>query len=694
MATGILRKWGLGVELGFNAGRAEARMSRTGRAVLSLREGYQNLGTTVDRVASGLSKLGMVAGPLGAMFGFLATRASGLAADLEAQGLTFRILLRSQEKAEALMARIHTLASSTPFQEGDLIEGSKRLLRLTGRNTDANVDLLNTMMELTALNPSKTLTDAVEGLLDATSGGGFERLKEFGFSLRAEDFAAAGRPGGKAWADAVVQAIRDRLHEIVGDADLIGELSRTFSGRISTLKDAVANVLRELGKTLNEELGPLLEPATAMINGLVPAFQGGALRLVAIIRGLAAGAAPYLERLWAVWEGLGLQGQETAALIVLAAGAIAAAVTPLGGALVVLGLVVSGLVTLGSALAPLASTATLQALGSLALVLGVVAAGAMAFFRMFRREGEAPLAFLRRMGTALVTQVLDTMRRARTLGQAFLDGFLSTFGALEPAIQRVAPPLRQLLVDVVNLFASMTGGAKSSTATWHMLGQVIGMVADFLVARLAVALELVISVVDILRTTFEPLIRSVFLFVDGLAGLVTGAYDAETAMGRMLTGVAGVAMGLIAAVFSLLLGAMETTVRALMVAVAGLPGSDFILSVLDEGVGGLGDIRRGFSDEISKAIAGVDQAEAGRQRERGLTAQRPVVVQSPEDQRPIEVTSKVEIDGREVAEATGRHQVRQSGRKGQAMPDTQRGLVLRGDMTITPLGATEILPAS
>src|SRR5687768_13469173 len=124
----LFRKWGFGAELIFEGGRATAEMGRAQQAVIALRGSFGKLQEAGGRVSAGLSAIGTLLAPVGLGLGFAANQASSLAGNLEAQKLTMRVLVGDLAEANRLLQMIHDHAAESPFTEGQLIEGSKRLL--------------------------------------------------------------------------------------------------------------------------------------------------------------------------------------------------------------------------------------------------------------------------------------------------------------------------------------------------------------------------------------------------------------------------------------------------------------------------------------------------------------------------------------------------------------------------------------
>jgi hypothetical protein len=713
----LLKQWGLGAEVQWDSSDAERGMRGTNRLTQNVKLGFERLKAAGAQVAGGLAKITLAVTPLGIAFGFAAKRGSRLASDLEAQKLTMRVLLGDAAKAEDLINRIRLEAAATPFAEGDLIEGSKRLLRLSGDNVDRNVELLGVMETMAALNPTKNITDAVEALLDATSGGGFERLKEFGITMRADDFTAAGKSGGAAWSEAVISEIQRKMEEATRGEDLVGALSRTFAGRVSTAKDAVSNMLREVGIVINERIGPLFEPFTRRMTQLtedvVPAMEMLADKIEAVVRDQVA---PVLARMGAMWDGMGSEGRQNILAMVGAVGALsaamplmAAAIGPAllalsGGAQVVgavgplLGLGAGGAAAAGAggagAAAGVSLSSMLAPLAALVVVLAAIAVAVVTVFGVFKKEGEGPLAFVGRMLVLfhdLWTQIVDVYAPAAT-------HFMTTFryalgGALVNALNDVEGPLRRLFVKLDELFALMLLGEESARM-WRFLGTTMGMSLGWVIEVAARMIGFLINLADVWGTVLGPLMVALREVILGILDLVSGAGSAEAALGRILRGIVGLFAAAIGGIANLLLGSVEQVLLIIAGVIESIPGAKAILG--DDGFNGnlganaLGRVRHNISDEITSTILGMDVAQ--------LRAQRAERRQRLDDRRdqPLEVqidqTTHVEVADREVARATGSAAVRSGERgSGPSLPGAQRGRVLRNGGTVTDLRPAEAM---
>ena len=231
---------------GFARGRHE--VMRLDRAFDVAARGASTLRQETSGLLSGLGSLkglamGVAAGGAGkTIFDGLI----GSNAELEKQRITFETMMGSAELAGEMLGRINKFATSTPFAQGDLIDGSKRLLRLTKENVSENERLLKVAAQMAAINPDKSVSDAVEAILDA-EGLEFERLKEFGLKLKRDDIKKMKKRGEK-MGQAALRGVVDALNKQTGGRDVVKALSTSFSGQVSTLKDNVRNTLRVAGE--------------------------------------------------------------------------------------------------------------------------------------------------------------------------------------------------------------------------------------------------------------------------------------------------------------------------------------------------------------------------------------------------------------------------------------------------------------
>ncbi len=693
--AGLLKKWGFGAELIFDSGRAVVQMGLANKKVRALmgdfRRGAQharNFGVAIGTIAA-------AGGVLGAAFGAATARGSELAATLEQQQLTMRVLLGSQERAADLMGRIRKTAAETPFQASDLIEGSKRLLRLTGDNVDRNMELLGVMQTMTALNPTKSIIDSVEALLDATSGGGFERMKEFGFAFKAEDFKKAGRPGGEAWGDAVVEALQERLTKLTKGEDLVGALSRTFSGRMSTLRDALDNVMLGLGQTVNERLGPRLSGITDVINGLAGPIQASFGRVLGFVDRLASRFAPVIARIREFFSGVDEGTRDMVLDLVIGASMVGGVVASVGAAVGAVVVVVGAVVAAGSALAGMGSAiagmaATLGLSASAAANWGAVLAGVFAIVGKDRS-----IEFMRQTFTQLWTIGTGILTGLAAAASGFASGFIAGFS---PIVDVVMVELRPALLELFSAVNKVLGEFATTGATatdvrsgFQVIGSWVGWFAQGILRPTIRLVGLFIEGAAAMLRVLRPVAAGIRRTGVAIAGLATGTLTAKEAFGLLAITVAQGVISIIEAVSTTIFSFIQKLLRN-FADVASALGFAGIADTLGAGVESVGSARFALRSQFGAQIEQLNAAGSRIEQARARRAAPTVNVESPAVELNAQIESTLCLpDGRVVAQAVGETQIRDGERgAGKPLPPSQRGRVLRQGGVVTALKPAEV----
>lgn len=691
----LLKKWGLGVEFKFSSKDADAGMIRARKNTATLRTGLDKLKTSAGRLGSAFGTLALSLTPIAIGYGALLGKSSALAQDLEAQKLTMRVLLGDAGKADALIASLRDKAASTPFAEGDLIEGSKRLLRLTKENVVANQALLDTALTMTSLNPTKSVEDSVEAILDAAGGGGFERLKEFGLAFKAEDFAKLGRPGGEAWAQGVTEAISSEMTRITRGEDLVGALSQTFSGKLSTLFDNVRQTLTGVGEIFNETMKPALDVMTEIVKRVKgPIIEGFRQFMGTVVNLWKTWGQPLFERFLGFMEAIGDKGISLGAVFAFAFGALATifvgVVAAIAGAGVVIGAIVSavsavvGLVSVPALkVAGLLLAALVAWAGQLALALGLV-------FASVRKEGEGPLQTFLRVAGDLFGFLVAKGQQAWTFLAGFFDGFRQGLGPISPMLERVTAPLRRIFERFRDILGYVESEGTPAVEFFENLGYAIGAVAMWALNHLANGLELALNLFEMVTQAINPFLLALLPIGWALQDLIAGTGTWGDLWTAVFQGMIHTVVAVVNAVAIVVAGFFEYLLRTMEATVALIPGGQALLDATGSPSDAIAAFRTDLSSQIENAIAGTDLAAARREREAARETNVHVETGPSFFEGLFDV--KTCIDGENVGRAQGALAVR-NGEKGAGppIPAEQRGRVLRHGLEIQPLRPAEVL---
>ena len=695
----LAKKWGFGVEFSFDAKSALSTMR-------NVRQGLGTVGEGMGKLSQGAGTLGAIAAPFAASLGIAAGYGSSLASELEGQALTMRILLGSSEKAADLMGRIREFAEATPFEEGDLIKGSKNLLRLSGDNLDVNQDLLKTMATMAALEPGKTVDDAVQALLDATSGGGFERFKEFGISLRAEDFKSAGTAGGKQWADAVSAEVKKRILARTRGEDLLAALAGTTGGAISNAKDQINGVLRELGEEINQRMKPFLQNFAANIKEIRPLVKQAVADLFTDLdRAWTTYGKPVADAIGAWWAGLSTGAKAAGVKAALWFGLLTSVAVVLGGALAG-GLTVLG--AFGTVLAGLGTIATgvFTVLSSLGLpaILGIVAAVAALTAGLAVAAGGAGFAAWAGGDEALLGLQGASRALSDTLSDLWFNleqgvgGAWKGFSdALFPAAKVLADYLQPAIVELVGAFQLLfteIGGSDAAMndarTTGEKLGYMLGTVVLGAVGLLTPALKGMAFELTLFITGMKEAIAFSRSFGNALNGIRDGSLTLPDVIELMTLRIGHAVISM----FQVLAREMYESLTTQLATVAGILrsfGATGLADRIDGARAGLVQKGKGLDQHLTERLEQIDWRADEIERKK-VEDHKNTLAAYLAPKEDITFEARLLLDGKEVAKSQGTTAEKngQAG-KGKRVPPESRGRVLRNGLEITPLRAAEVL---
>jgi hypothetical protein len=260
--------------------------------------GLRSIGTTAESVAEKqrrlaesyrMLSLGM-AGAAAASIGVIAYLAKQASA-FEAYRNKLEIATKSTAKASEVFAWSKNYANVTPFETGAVVDAAARL-EMYGMTAQKWLPLAGDM----AGAMGRDITQAVEAIADAISGGGLERLKEFG--LGSQQLKAAGWTGSYQDVQGI-ETLKKALADLIGTRFLGGadRMAETLIGRISTLKGEFSTLAASIGEDLQPQIAAMVNNGIALVRWLSDAspatkgFVADALKIAAI--GTTVGAVTF-----------------------------------------------------------------------------------------------------------------------------------------------------------------------------------------------------------------------------------------------------------------------------------------------------------------------------------------------------------------------------------------------------------------
>ena len=231
-----------------------------------------SIGSAVTKTVALGAALGVV-GAATAAIGFAGT-AVGLGSQLQQQQISMRHFIgvsnagmdsaALDKMTNDYMEQLQKNANYTPFSQGEVMEAGTRALSVADGDTKKAMEFVKLAEDMAALNPGKTVMDAMEALADANVGE-MERLKEFGFKMSADDFKAA---GGDLFAMTDSKG-RSLQGFYAGGAE---KLSTSGAGLWSTITGNLESGVQQGGLKMLEALMPALQMAIPLSDQLADTF--------------------------------------------------------------------------------------------------------------------------------------------------------------------------------------------------------------------------------------------------------------------------------------------------------------------------------------------------------------------------------------------------------------------------------------
>lgn len=273
----MAKKLGLNVSFGLNTKDFSTKMQNVRREMAQTSKKFSSIGKNMTAAVT-LPIVGM---------GIAAVKA---ASDMESLQVRLNTAFKGNETAaKKAFAEINKFTASTPFQ---LEEVAGAFVKLKNMGLDPSISALRSYGN-TASSMGKSLDQMVEAVADAATGE-FERLKEFGIKANKEGDRV------KFMFRGVTTEVGFNSKEIqkyllnIGNTEFAGGIekqSKTFAGRMSTLRDNAKLMAASFGELLLPVMNKIvkaLTKAASIVNGMTPAWK----KFTVVSSGLAAAIGP------------------------------------------------------------------------------------------------------------------------------------------------------------------------------------------------------------------------------------------------------------------------------------------------------------------------------------------------------------------------------------------------------------------
>ncbi|MBC8587114.1 tape measure protein [Paratissierella segnis] len=223
--------------------------------------------------------------------------------------VNFTTMLGSAEKAQSMVSDLQNMANKTPFGMGDLQNGAQTLLSF-GASAESIMPTLKTLGDISLGNKDKfnslTLAFAQMQSTGKLTGQDLMQMINAGFNPLQEISKKTGKSIGELKdimskggisSDMVTAAFKSATEEGGRFFNGMENASKTFRGRLSTLKDAVMELAGEFAKPIFDVLKDKLASLTEKINNVIEWFKNldeGTKKHIATFALIVAAVGPVL----------------------------------------------------------------------------------------------------------------------------------------------------------------------------------------------------------------------------------------------------------------------------------------------------------------------------------------------------------------------------------------------------------------
>ncbi|EJO5347137.1 hypothetical protein NRP93_001210 [Clostridium botulinum] len=166
-----------------------------------------------------------------------------------------------EKTTQDYIAQLRDNANATPFGTNEVIAAGRRAVNIMQGDTTKSMELVKLSENMAALNPGKSVMDAMEALADLKTGE-FERMKEFGFKFSADKFKGLVGKGKKddltdsEMTKAYELLVKNKLNPVFsGGAE---KLSKTAAGKWSTTTGMIQSMGADIGKSFLPPINKIL----------------------------------------------------------------------------------------------------------------------------------------------------------------------------------------------------------------------------------------------------------------------------------------------------------------------------------------------------------------------------------------------------------------------------------------------------
>ena len=639
--------------------------------VASALRGYNLPASDATRVSDVLAKTSSLTNSsittLGEGFKYVAPIAAGLNLEFEGVSAAMGILhdsgIKASQAGTSLRSALTHIAKPTRMAKAALAD--------MGLTTDSLLDKNGNMMQLPELMATLSRgLDKIPG--NAGKIGALAKI----FGQEAAPAMLALMEGAKTGR---LDSLTEQLRNASGAAEEMANIKMdTFYGQLALLQSAIEGFSIEafsgFGSIAKDGLKVMVEALSSTVLGMqgkgdgsvASAFGEGIMVAVRAIGDGIRAAAPFVSGFFKMLsDWLGPEGAKKWGMMAVALTAVVAVIGP-----VVAGL--TAVIAIGGALfAVFEPIINLVGIGGVAAFALLVAA-ALAFFGVAQDSGLSMMQVVQLLWARFVEGMTST-------GAQFMTWWTGIMAFMQPAADNLLAAWHEIMMAIGS------GGDRTQSSMadiGKLMGNIIGFTAQ-IIAGMAFWASLAIRVgANIFRGLFEPMSHGISRIGAAMVDFLTGAATFKEAFVSMFAGFSLILTAPIRAALSSVIGMMasvvDNPVGRKLLAMAGIDPESFLASLSNAqttiSTANPTEALFGEREKVDHAKLLNDMLEEDKRAKAGTTAAQATAADPVKAQ--VTTNTTVEMDGREVARASKRHEVELSERAGYSQTPWQQRQVL------------------
>jgi hypothetical protein len=288
---------GLSANLAASRRETETWARQTGESVnRSLGQAITGgIGSLVGGITRGLGAIGLAKMGVDALAATARQAADafgiGLNSELENTRARFMAFTKDAALTESILAQVRAEADRTPFEFNEMANATASLIPSARQAQEPLMDLVKTAEILAAANPAQGLEGAAFSLREAVSGD-FQSVIER-FDLPRSYLNQLKEEGVPA-----LEAVRKAMQAMGYDAQLVGNMATTLSGRWSTFRDTIDSLRLKISQPIFDRLKLGLESLQGWFDRNKESIDRFAARTAAAIETILDGLGGLAQAFW------------------------------------------------------------------------------------------------------------------------------------------------------------------------------------------------------------------------------------------------------------------------------------------------------------------------------------------------------------------------------------------------------------